>query len=175
MLLIDGDLRHPNTHTLFEVPQEPGLAEVLRGEVVPTDAIRATSFSRLWVLPAGNGDGHAIQALAQDNVRTLFTQLKQQYDAYDAYTKDIKERGAWVAGEGLDRTSTATTVRVKNGETLTTDGPFAETKEQLGGYFLIEAESLEEASAVAARVPAARFGSVEVRPVVPARVAVEAG
>jgi hypothetical protein len=54
-------------------------------------------------------------------------QLKQQYDAYDAYTKDIKERGAWVAGEGLDRTSTATTVRVKNGETLTTDGPFAET------------------------------------------------
>jgi capsular exopolysaccharide synthesis family protein len=79
-LVIDGDLRHPGAHTLFEVPQEPGLAEVLRGEVEATDAIRATAFSRLWVLPAGNGDAHAIQALAQDNVRTLFEQLKQQYD-----------------------------------------------------------------------------------------------
>jgi capsular exopolysaccharide synthesis family protein len=79
-LVIDGDLRHPATHTLFDVPQEPGLAEVLRGEVEPADAIKATPFSRLWVLPAGNGDAHAIQALAQDNVRTLFEQLKQQYD-----------------------------------------------------------------------------------------------
>ncbi len=79
-LIIDGDLRHPATHTLFEVSQEPGLAEVLRGEVEPADAIKATQFSRLWVLPAGNGDGHAIQALAQDNVRTLFEQFKQQYD-----------------------------------------------------------------------------------------------
>lgn len=79
-LIIDGDLRHPATHTLFNVTQEPGLAEVLRGEVEPGDAIKATPFSRLWVLPAGNGDAHAIQALAQDNVRTLFEQLKQQYD-----------------------------------------------------------------------------------------------
>lgn len=79
-LVIDGDLRHPATHTLFDVPQEPGLAEVLRGEVESADAVRATSFSRLWVLPAGNGDAHAIQALAQDSVRTLFEQLKQQYD-----------------------------------------------------------------------------------------------
>jgi succinoglycan biosynthesis transport protein ExoP len=79
-LIIDADLRHPAVHGLFDTPQEPGLAEVLRGEVEPTDAIRATAFSRLWVLPAGNGDTHAIQALAQDNVRTLFEQLKQQYD-----------------------------------------------------------------------------------------------
>jgi capsular exopolysaccharide synthesis family protein len=79
-LIIDGDLRHPATHKLFEVPAEPGLAEVLRGEVEPAEAIRATPFSRLWVLPAGNGDNHAIQALAQDNVRTLFEQWKLQYD-----------------------------------------------------------------------------------------------
>jgi polysaccharide biosynthesis transport protein len=79
-LVIDADLRHPAAHVLFDTPQEPGLAEVLRGEVEPTDAIRATAYSRLWVLPGGNGDAHAIQALAQDNVRTLFEQLKQQYD-----------------------------------------------------------------------------------------------
>jgi polysaccharide biosynthesis transport protein len=79
-LVIDGDLRHPGVHPLFDAPQEPGLAEVLRGEVEPADAIRATPVSRLWVLPAGNGDAHAIQALAQDNIRTLFEQLKQQYD-----------------------------------------------------------------------------------------------
>lgn len=79
-LVIDADLRHPGAHTLFDVPQEPGLAEVLRGEVEPADAVRATAVSRLWLLPAGNGDAHAIQALAQDNLRTLFEQLKQQYD-----------------------------------------------------------------------------------------------
>ncbi|MBI2805110.1 MAG: polysaccharide biosynthesis tyrosine autokinase [Planctomycetes bacterium] len=79
-LVIDGDLRHPGAHLLFDVPQEPGLAEVLRGEVEPGDAVRATPFSRLWVLPAGNGDAHAIQAMAQDNLRTLFEQFKQQYD-----------------------------------------------------------------------------------------------
>ncbi len=79
-LVIDGDLRHPGVHALFDTPQEPGLAEVLRGEIEPADAIRATPVSRLWVLPAGNGDAHAIQALAQDNIRTLFEQLKQQYD-----------------------------------------------------------------------------------------------
>src|ERR1700722_19022334 len=79
-LVIDGDLRHPAAHKLFDVPPEPGLAEVLRGEVEPADAIRATPFARLWLLPAGNGDNHAIQALAQDNVGSLFEQLKQQYD-----------------------------------------------------------------------------------------------
>jgi capsular exopolysaccharide synthesis family protein len=79
-LVIDADLRHPAAHKLFDVAPEPGLAEVLRGEVEPGDAIRATPFARLWVLPAGNGDNHAIQALAQDNVGSLFEQLKQQYD-----------------------------------------------------------------------------------------------
>jgi hypothetical protein len=71
-----------------------------------------------------------------------------------------------LAGSELDSVDTATTVRVKDGETLTTDGPFAETKEVLGGFYLFEADNLDDAIAVAARIPAARHGSVEVRPVV---------
>jgi succinoglycan biosynthesis transport protein ExoP len=80
VLLIDGDLRNPSAHRLFELPREPGLSEVLRGEATAADAIRSTSLSRLWMMPAGHGDAHAVQALAQDNVRTLLEQLKQQYD-----------------------------------------------------------------------------------------------
>jgi capsular exopolysaccharide synthesis family protein len=80
VLLIDGDLRHPAAHELLGVAPEPGFSEVLRGEVGVEDAIRATQLSRLWVLPAGSWDSHAVQALAQDNLRTLFEQLKQQYD-----------------------------------------------------------------------------------------------
>ena len=79
-LLIDGDLRKPAAHTLFQLPQDPGFSEVLRGEVNPTDAIRSTPLSRLWLMPAGHWDSHAIQAMAQDHVRTLLEQLKQQYD-----------------------------------------------------------------------------------------------
>ena len=80
VLLIDGDLRNPSAHRLFELPREPGLSEVLRGEATAADAIRSTAISRLWMMPAGHGDAHAVQALAQDNVRTLLEQLKQQYD-----------------------------------------------------------------------------------------------
>jgi hypothetical protein len=90
---------------------------------------------------------------------------------YFAYTEGLTKSGAFVEGAPLESVSTATTVRVRNGETLTTDGPFAETREQLGGYYVIEAESLDEALRHAANVPSARFGSIEVRPVVqmPAR------
>ena len=79
-LLIDGDLRSPSAHKLFEVPQEPGLSEVLRGELNSAEAIRSTPLSRLWIMPAGHWDSHAVQALAQDSVRTLLEELKQQYD-----------------------------------------------------------------------------------------------
>lgn len=79
-LLIDGDLRHPAGHKLFDVPQEPGFCEVLRGEVGLTDAVRPTPISRLWLLPAGHWDSHAVEALAQDGVKSLFEQLKTQYD-----------------------------------------------------------------------------------------------
>jgi hypothetical protein len=86
--------------------------------------------------------------------------------AYGSFTQELRDSGAMVAGDALDSPQTATTVRVKNDETLTTDGPFAETKEQLGGYYLIEASSLDEAIEWAAKIPAAHYGSVEVRPIV---------
>ena len=73
--------------------------------------------------------------------------------------------GAIKGGNALQPTGSAKTVRVRNGETVVTDGPFAETKEQLGGYYLIEADTPEEAASIAAAIPAARFGSVEVRPI----------
>jgi len=79
-----------------------------------------------------------------------------------------------VGGNQLTGTDTATVVRVRDGETLTTDGPFAETKEQLAGYYLIEAETLDDALDWAARIPSARIGTIEVRPVVPSRVTAEA-
>ncbi|MCA9599634.1 MAG: YciI family protein [Myxococcales bacterium] len=84
---------------------------------------------------------------------------------YVAFTEDIKAKGNFVAGDALEPVSTATTVRVREGKTLTTDGPFAETKEQLGGYYLIEAKDLDEALAIAARIPSAKMGSIEVRPI----------
>ena len=82
-----------------------------------------------------------------------------------AFSADVKARGLFLAGEALTPTSTATTVRVVNGETVTTDGPFAETKEALGGFYLIEARDLNEAIQVASRIPSARMGSIEVRPI----------
>ena len=85
--------------------------------------------------------------------------------AYDAFTKNVKARGAYLGGEALEPTPTATTVRVRDGQTLTTDGPFAETKEALGGYYLVEAKDLDEAIEYAAAIPGATFGSIEVRPI----------
>jgi hypothetical protein len=84
---------------------------------------------------------------------------------YTAYTQSIVQSGHFKAGDGLQPTSTATTVRVREGKTLRTDGPFAETREQLGGYYLVEAKDLDAAIELAARIPGARDGSIEVRPV----------
>ncbi len=86
-------------------------------------------------------------------------------DEYFAYTAELRESGAYVRGDALQPTRTATTVRVRNGEQLVTDGPFAETKEQLGGYYIVEAASLDEAIEWAAKIPSSRFGSIEVRPI----------
>jgi hypothetical protein len=82
---------------------------------------------------------------------------------YQAFGKEFAD--AIHGSNALQPTSTAMTVRVRNGKRLTTDGPFAETKEQLGGYYLVEANDLNDALAMAARIPGARFGSVEVRPI----------
>jgi hypothetical protein len=84
---------------------------------------------------------------------------------YGAFTQSIIQSGNFKAADRLQPTTTATTVRVRDGKTLTTDGPFAETREQLGGYYLVEAKDLDEALAIAARIPSARIGSIEVRPV----------
>src|SRR5215510_13371773 len=84
---------------------------------------------------------------------------------YLAFTDEIKKSGCLLGNQGLQPTQTAITVRVRNGKVTATDGPFAETKEQLGGYFLIEASDLNEAIQIAAKIPSAGFGSIEVRPV----------
>jgi hypothetical protein len=90
----------------------------------------------------------------------------QLMGAYMEFTAGIKKSGHFKAGDALQPTSTATSVRVREGKTLTTDGPFAETREQLGGYYLIDAADLDEAISIAARIPSARFGTIEIRPVV---------
>jgi hypothetical protein len=90
-------------------------------------------------------------------------------EEYRAFTEAIVKTGQYRAGDELQPTSAATTVRVRNGKALVTDGPFAETREQLGGYYLIEAKDLDEANAIAARIPSARDGSIEVRPINPAQ------
>src|SRR5213593_4175451 len=86
------------------------------------------------------------------------------YEGYGPFTESIVKSGHFRAGAGLQPVATATTVRVRGGKTLTTDGPFAETKEQLGGYYLVEAKDLDTALAIAARIPGAKTGSIEVRP-----------
>ena len=79
-LLVDGDLRNPAAHKVFDLPLEPGLCELLRGEANAADVVKPTLLSRLWLLPAGHWDAHAIQALAQDDVRGKLEQLKEHYD-----------------------------------------------------------------------------------------------
>jgi len=92
-------------------------------------------------------------------------QADQALGAYRAYTEALKKSGAMVASDRLQPTSTATTVRVTNGKTQILNGPYAEAKEQLGGYFLIEAPDLDAAIAWAARCPGSSHGAVEVRPI----------
>lgn len=86
-----------------------------------------------------------------------------------AFDESVRESGHCIASEALQSVQTATTVRVRNGKTSITDGPFAETKEQLAGFYLIEARDLNEALQIAARIPPARVGSIEVRPIRPIR------
>jgi len=92
--------------------------------------------------------------------------LKATPEAWSAYTNELMESGAMVSGAGLQGAETATTVRVRDGERLLTDGPFAETKEQLGGFYALECKDLDEALEWAARIPEAKFGAIEVRPVI---------
>jgi len=87
------------------------------------------------------------------------------FTEYGQFTQQIRDGGQYQAGAPLQPTSAATSVRMRDGKRLVTDGPFAETREQLGGYYLINAKDLDEAIAIAARIPSARLGTIEVRPV----------
>ena len=89
----------------------------------------------------------------------------EMFQGYMTFTQELTKSGKNKGGAPLESASTATTVRVRNGKTTVTDGPFAETKEQLGGYYLVEAKDLDEAISIAARIPGAKVGSIEVRPV----------
>ena len=91
--------------------------------------------------------------------------IEENMGAYGALGEAMREAGVHLGGEGLQPSSTATTVTVRDGETITTDGPFAETKEQLGGFYLLDCKDLDEAIAYAAKIPGAESGCVEVRPV----------
>jgi hypothetical protein len=93
------------------------------------------------------------------------TETAAMHADYGQFTRSIKESGHYIGGNALQPTATATTVRVRDGKTLTTDGPFAETREQLGGYYLVNAEHLDDAIGIAAGVPGAKVGSIEIRPV----------
>ena len=107
--------------------------------------------------------------LIYDEEKKMAAMAKTEADAflgeYYVFTEGIRQNGQYLGGNALQPVHTATTVRVRNGKLSTTDGPFAETKEQLGGYYLIEAADLNDAVQVAARIPSARIGSIEVRPI----------
>ena len=107
--------------------------------------------------------------LIYDEEKKLETMSKADGEAmmgeYFGFTEGIKKSGHYLGGNALQPVQTATTVRVRNGKVSTTDGPFAETQEQLGGYYLIEAKDLNDAIQVAAKIPSSRIGSIEVRPI----------
>ena len=86
------------------------------------------------------------------------------FHEYNAFTESVIQAGKLVAGDPLESSGTATVVRVRDGATLTTDGPFAETKEQIGGYYILDCEDLDDAVEWAAKIPSAKTGGVEVRP-----------
>src|SRR5438093_9223357 len=109
----------------------------------------------------------------------LWAEMSEQergtiFQEYGTYTEELRESGAFVDGAPLQPTTTATTVSVRDSERVVTDGPFAETKEQLGGFYLIEADSLDDAVEWAAKIPSARLGKIEVRPVMPVAQEAEA-
>jgi hypothetical protein len=91
--------------------------------------------------------------------------MEAENAAYEVFTREVRDRGVMEGGEALEPIRTATTVRVRDGKTLVTDGPFAETKEVLGGFYLLNVKDLDEALELAAKIPAAARGSIEVRPI----------
>ena len=104
-----------------------------------------------------------------DTAKLGEAELGAMYQEFGRFTQSIQQSGNHRAGKQLQPVATATTLRMRDGKRLVTDGPFAETREQLGGFYMIEAQDLDEALDVAGRIPSARWGSIEVRPIVPPR------
>jgi len=99
------------------------------------------------------------------NADSMTADSGAELQRYGAFTAEVRARGVFQAGEALEPVNTATTVRIREGRTITTDGPFAETKEMLGGFYLLDCRDLDEAIELAQRIPAAEHGSVEIRPI----------
>jgi hypothetical protein len=114
----------------------------------------------LLLIYGNEGDVHEIQE----------PERSAMYQEFELFTKSIHQSGNFRAGQQLQPVATASTVRMRDGKRQVTDGPFAETREQLGGFYMIEAKDLDEALAIAERIPSARWGSIEVRPLVPRRL-----
>jgi hypothetical protein len=112
-----------------------------------------------YMLLIYNGDPGRWERMSEDERKAIYAE-------YGALTQELRDRNALVDGNELQPTSTATAVRVRDGQTTVTDGPFAETKEALGGYYVVDVESLDEAIELAAKIPSARHSVVEIRPVV---------
>ena len=104
------------------------------------------------------GNENAMATAKREDIQAMFGK-------YMAVTQEMKDKKVYIGGNPLQPTSTATSVRVRDGQTVTTDGPFAETKEQLGGYYLVDCKNLDEAIEYAAKIPGAALGTIEVRPV----------
>ncbi len=110
---------------------------------------------------------YALLIYGSQTVYDGMTQEEQAkvFQGHNAFFADVQQRGIFEGGRPLQPTSTATTVRVREGKTLVTDGPFAETKEQLGGFYILDCKDLDEAIELATRIPEAAFGSIEIRPI----------
>ena len=110
---------------------------------------------------------YAFTIYGDESQRAAASDADQQAmaQAYGAVTQEMQDKGVYVAGEGLYPTQTATTVRVREGDRDVTDGPFAETKEQLGGFYILDVKDLDEAIDWASKIPGSQFGSIEIRPV----------
>ena len=110
---------------------------------------------------------YALLIYSSEDANAKMTPAEGQavFQGYMEFTKWLEQSGKMKGGAPLEKIANATTVRVRNGKTATTDGPFAETKEQLGGFYLVDAKDLDDAIAIAAKIPGALTGSIEVRPV----------
>jgi hypothetical protein len=116
--------------------------------------------------PKGDGVKYMLMLIGEEGwTQQSEDEIKADMAKYDALDKELRAAGKLVSGEGLQESATATTLKVRNGERIVSDGPFAETKEQLGGFYVLECENLDDAIEWAAKIPAVQHGTIEIRPV----------